>query len=90
MFSASATWRAESPWLFQFRSNWVTAGSSNDSFSALVGIGYLLDSPPPAKEAPATIVLSGGAAAEIAPHLSIPVTLREHLVLEGLVLIARA
>ena len=38
---------------------------------------------------PAQVVLSGGAAAEIAPHLPIPATIDENLVLEGLVLIAR-
>jgi len=39
---------------------------------------------------PARIVLSGGAAAELAPHLPIEVAIRENLVLDGLVLIARA
>jgi type III pantothenate kinase len=39
--------------------------------------------------APAHVVLSGGAAREIAPHLSIPHTIIENLVLDGLVLIAR-
>jgi len=39
--------------------------------------------------APATIVLSGGAAPELAPHLPPPVAIDENLVLEGLVLIAR-
>ena len=38
--------------------------------------------------APEVIVLSGGAAAELAPHLPIAVELRENLVLDGLVLIA--
>jgi type III pantothenate kinase len=40
--------------------------------------------------APARIVLSGGAAAEIAPHLSIAVAIHENLVLDGLARIARA
>lgn len=35
-----------------------------------------------------TVVLSGGAASELAPHLPFAATLREHLVLEGLVAIA--
>jgi hypothetical protein len=35
-------------------------------------------------------VLSGGAAPELAPHLPMPVTLNDNLVLDGLVLIARA
>ena len=39
---------------------------------------------------PARIALSGGAAAELAPHLPIEVAIRENLVLDGLVLIARA
>ena len=38
---------------------------------------------------PGRIILSGGAAAEIAASLSLPMTLRENLVLDGLVLIAR-
>jgi type III pantothenate kinase len=39
--------------------------------------------------APATIVLSGGAAGEIAPHLPIPFAIQENLVLDGLILMAR-
>ena len=39
--------------------------------------------------APVRIVLSGGAAGEIAPRLTLPVTHNENLVLDGLVLIAR-
>jgi pantothenate kinase type III len=39
---------------------------------------------------PARVLLSGGAAAEVAPHLPIEAAIRENLVLEGLVLIARA
>jgi pantothenate kinase type III len=35
-------------------------------------------------------VLSGGAAPLIGPHLPMPVTLNDNLVLDGLVLIARA
>jgi type III pantothenate kinase len=37
--------------------------------------------------APERIVLSGGAAAELAPHLPLPFALHENLVLDGLVLI---
>ncbi len=37
---------------------------------------------------PERILLSGGAAAELSPHLPMPFTLRETLVLDGLVLIA--
>jgi type III pantothenate kinase len=40
--------------------------------------------------APERIVLSGGAAPELAPHLPMPVTLNDNLVLDGLVLILRA
>ena len=39
--------------------------------------------------APAVAVLSGGGAAEIAPHLSIAAAIHENLVLDGLALIAR-
>ncbi|QJR13820.1 type III pantothenate kinase [Usitatibacter palustris] len=39
--------------------------------------------------APDAIVLSGGAAAQLAPHLPMPAALNENLVLDGLVLIAR-
>jgi type III pantothenate kinase len=39
---------------------------------------------------PERIVLSGGAAPELEPHLPMPVTLNDNLVLDGLVLIARA
>lgn len=39
--------------------------------------------------APARIILSGGAAAELQPHLSARCVLHPHLVLDGLVLIAR-
>jgi type III pantothenate kinase len=38
---------------------------------------------------PRRIVLSGGAAPELAPHLPMPVTLNDNLVLDGLVLLAR-
>ena len=39
---------------------------------------------------PTRIVLSGGAAPALGPHLPMPVTLNDNLVLDGLVLIARA
>jgi type III pantothenate kinase len=39
---------------------------------------------------PSQIVLSGGAAPELAPHLPIAATIRENLVLDGLLLIARS
>lgn len=40
--------------------------------------------------APSQVVLSGGAAAELAGRLPIPATIRENLVLDGLLLIARS
>ena len=40
--------------------------------------------------APSQVVLSGGAAAELGRHLPIAVTIRENLVLDGLLLIARS
>ena len=39
---------------------------------------------------PSQVVLSGGAAAELAAHLPIAATIRENLVLDGLLLIARS
>ena len=46
MVSLAATWYTDSRWLFQVRSNWVTAGNANDTVSAVAGIGYQLDRPP--------------------------------------------
>ena len=43
-----------------------------------------------ANAAPERIVLSGGAASTLEPHLSSPVTLNDNLVLDGVALIARA
>ena len=43
-----------------------------------------------AGHAPERALVSGGAAAELAPHLSLPVAIHENLVLDGLALIARA
>lgn len=40
--------------------------------------------------APAKVVMSGGAAGEVAPHLPIATAIHENLVLDGLALIARA
>ena len=40
--------------------------------------------------APSQVVLSGGSAPELAPHLPIAATIRENLVLDGLLLIARS
>jgi len=41
----AATWHTESRWLFQVSSNWVAAGASIDTMSAMAGIGYQLDPP---------------------------------------------
>lgn len=43
LFSLAAIWRSESPWIFQFRTNWVKTINSIDSVSALAGIGYQLN-----------------------------------------------
>lgn len=43
IFCLSATWRNQSPWLYQVRTNWVKAFGGMDTMSALVGIGYQLD-----------------------------------------------
>jgi len=40
--------------------------------------------------APLIVLLSGGAAGELAPHLSMPFSIYENLVLDGIALIARA
>lgn len=45
ILSFAATWRNETPWLFQVRTNWVNTFDSMDTVSALVGIGYQLDTP---------------------------------------------
>lgn len=43
-----------------------------------------------ANATPSQVVLSGGAAQELAPHLPIAATIRENLVIEGLLLVARS
>jgi type III pantothenate kinase len=63
----------------------ITSGA----IQACVGaVARLRDAMARGGTAPEAIVLSGGAAAEIADHLPIAVELRENLVLDGLVLIA--
>lgn len=44
-FSLAAIWQAQSPWLFQVRTNWVKTFGGMDTVSALAGIGYQLDTP---------------------------------------------
>jgi type III pantothenate kinase len=53
-------------------------------------IGRMREAMAGADCAPSQILLSGGAAAEIAGHLPIAATIRENLVLDGLLLIARS
>ena len=63
----------------------ITSGA----IQACVGaVARLRDAMAERGSAPERIVLSGGAAGELAPHLPIPFALHENLVLEGLVLIA--
>jgi type III pantothenate kinase len=57
--------------------------------AAVGAIGRMHETLAQAGFAPERIVLSGGAAPELAPHLPMPVTLNDNLVLDGLVLIAR-
>lgn len=48
IFSLAAIWQAQSPWLFQVRTNWVRTFGRMDTVSALAGIGYQLDASRPA------------------------------------------
>jgi len=45
LFSLAATWHGEGRWLFHLRSNIVETGTSIDTASAVMGIGYQLDEP---------------------------------------------
>jgi type III pantothenate kinase len=63
----------------------ITSGAIQAGAGA---IARLRDAMAARGSAPERILLSGGAAAELAPHLPMPFTLRESLVLDGLVLIA--
>lgn len=65
----------------------ITSGALQAAVGAIERMAHVMSN---GGQAPAAIVLSGGAATEVAPHLSLPVEMREHLVLEGLALIARA
>lgn len=65
----------------------ITSGA----IQACVGaIGRMRDTMAAQGMTPRALVLSGGGAHEIAPHLPMEPTIRENLVLEGLALIARA
>jgi type III pantothenate kinase len=65
----------------------ITSGSV---LAAAGAVERMMDAMAQAGLAPARLVLSGGAAAEIAAHLPMAPTLAENLVLDGLALIARA
>jgi len=64
----------------------ITTGSVQAAVGAIERMHAALAS---AGFAPARILLAGGAAPELAPHLPMPVTLNDNLVLDGLVLLAR-
>jgi hypothetical protein len=50
MFSLATTWRMDSRWLLELRTNWVKIGGGNaDTVSVVAGIGYQLE-PLPASE----------------------------------------
>jgi type III pantothenate kinase len=65
----------------------ITTGSVQ---AAIGAIERMRDAMTAAGFAPQRIVLSGGGAPELEPHLPMPVTLNDNLVLDGLALIARA
>jgi hypothetical protein len=48
-FSLATTWRMDSRWLLQLRTNWVKVGGNADTVSTVAGIGYQLE-PLPASE----------------------------------------
>lgn len=65
----------------------ITTGAAQAAIGAIARMGEAMSS---AGFAPERIVLSGGGAAELLPHLPMPVLLNDNLVLDGLVRIARA
>jgi type III pantothenate kinase len=65
----------------------ITTGSVQAAVGAIERMRHAMAA---AGFAPQRIVLSGGGAPELEPHLPMPVTLNDNLVLDGLVLIARA
>jgi type III pantothenate kinase len=64
----------------------ITSGAIQACIGA---IGRLADAMSARDVPPRLAILSGGGAAEIAPHLPIPFAIHENLVLDGLMLIAR-
>ena len=65
----------------------ITTGSVQ---AAIGAIERMREAMTAAGFAPERIVLSGGGAPELEPHLPMPVTLNDNLVLDGIALIARA
>ncbi|MEO7741578.1 MAG: type III pantothenate kinase [Usitatibacter sp.] len=64
----------------------ITSGAIQ---AAVGAVARMHDAMAGAGATPPLVVLSGGAAAEIAPHLPLEVVIHENLVLDGLVLIGR-
>lgn len=50
MLSLATTWRLDSRWLLQLRTNWVEIGGNADTVSVVAGIGYQLESLPAADQ----------------------------------------
>jgi type III pantothenate kinase len=65
----------------------ITSGALQAACGAVMRMAAALGEP---GRPPPAIILSGGAAPELAPYLPIPAVIHENLVLEGLTLIARA
>jgi type III pantothenate kinase len=73
-----------------FPRNTADAITTGSVLAAAGAVERMIDAMAAAGQAPGRLVLSGGAAAEIAPHLPMPATLDDNLVLDGLALMARA
>jgi type III pantothenate kinase len=64
----------------------ITSGAIQACVGAILRMAGVMEK---AKSPPHQVILSGGGAGEIAPHLPIPFAIRENLVLDGLATIAR-
>lgn len=64
----------------------ITSGAIQACIGAIARLGGAMSE---RGTAPGRIILSGGAAAQLAPHLPLPFTLHDNLVLDGLAMIAR-